>query len=1032
MRGDEDAWRVPDSWWGQVVPAWGFGPRAGAEFAVHECRLLLGADPDQLRDRLIHAVRLPDLLYELRRGTAALSEEEYRTLVAGLAAAREGTPPWQVRIAASVLAPGEQRWVDEDLAHDEPEFRDDGICERHLLGASITTVAQLRILVERFAFPSVGVQNGFALLYSALVRVGPEGGFVLGRLLEQSKQPDEMREHAHALAWLPTDEAFAQLLKHADRTAVTSAITAAVQRFPRRAMRMLNEAGGSSLIIRHLRFRHARANPELAAEFGCAPVNHRVAPVREVPAALRRTVIAPPGRRVRRVVLTGFHEPQPVSLAWLEGEREEWAAARFRRPQWANGDVRAAVDRELAGPHPNATRLAVLLACADGDIALEHLGTPPPALDYSRRDLASNDTVSVLTCILGRFDTDAVEFVLPVLRKNPAELGRALGALTGTEITRLMAGGLRRKAEREGALEWFDRHIGTAAADLIADALSDSAGERSRATAALRTLSADHRARIRSTALAFGPEVGAAITAIIGPEPPAPRASGLPEWFDPATLPPVFLRETRRALPDSAIIELGSLLASYERTARPLEVAMLLEAGESAEPIETVRPPAHSAQNNEPAGIPGIKSLVDSASLAEFAWALFEEWRLAEFPWQDDWVLTAVGLLGDDETADRIALYLHMWSSNSLDSFAVSWLDALVAIGTRGALRHLHRLSERAGMWACRDAARLRLEQVAARAQLTLEDLLDSLAPTFGFDAGGRLELDYGPRGFLVQLDDQLNLHTFDAVRPGHGPWSPGARRRAVPKPAADDSPTAGVAHRRYRTARKGMKRAVREQARRLESAMVRGRRWPVAAHRQTFGTHPLLARLARRVVWATYDDAGIPFRTFRIAEDGSYADVSDRAVSLPEPVRVGVAHPLDLGGAVPAWTEVFTDYEILQPFEQLARAVFPPASPEAADGVERFRDLTVSTGSLLRLCTRGWETQPDGGDAFGELFRPLDHGNQYARIVCEPGIPRRDPLSRPQQRIWVSMVGHFARLSPIEASELLRDLESLRVLTQP
>lgn len=54
--------------------------------------------------------------------------------------------------------------------------------------------------------------------------------------------------------------------------------------------------------------------------------------------------------------------------------------------------------------------------------------------------------------------------------------------------------------------------------------------------------------------------------------------------------------------------------------------------------------------------------------------------------------------------------------------------------------------------------------------------------------------------------------------------------------------------------------------------------------------------------------------------------------------------------------------------------------------------------------------------------------GDQCVRMICEPGIPLRDPLSRPWQRIWVSMTGGFARLDPVDASELLRDLGSLRV----
>ncbi|CAA9425712.1 MAG: hypothetical protein AVDCRST_MAG66-2944 [uncultured Pseudonocardia sp.] len=62
------------------------------------------------------------------------------------------------------------------------------------------------------------------------------------------------------------------------------------------------------------------------------------------------------------------------------------------------------------------------------------------------------------------------------------------------------------------------------------------------------------------------------------------------------------------------------------------------------------------------------------------------------------------------------------------------------------------------------------------------------------------------------------------------------------------------------------------------------------------------------------------------MAEDLTLAGCDDEPVTVPDDAVVGVAHPLHLDGAtLRAWSGVLSDYELLQPFDQLARGGVRP-----------------------------------------------------------------------------------------------------------
>jgi hypothetical protein len=222
---------------------------------------------------------------------------------------------------------------------------------------------------------------------------------------------------------------------------------------------------------------------------------------------------------------------------------------------------------------------------------------------------------------------------------------------------------------------------------------------------------------------------------------------------------------------------------------------------------------------------------------------------------------------------------------------------------------------------------------------------------------------------------------------------------------------------------------------------MTTGRRWTPGEFRAFFVRHPLVWHIARRLVWLA--EHGGETTAFRLAEDRTFAGVTDTAVALPDGAAVGIAHPLHLGDALDGWSAIFADYEITQPFPQLGRAVHALTEEEAAGGrLARFEGVTVPFGNVLGLERRGWQRGPvDSDGGIGCMVRPVAE-RRYVVVTLETGLYAGDVRASGDQTfeaVWIgadSAPEHFSHLSggagphrfaeldPVTASEVIADLE--------
>ncbi|MFB9193391.1 DUF4132 domain-containing protein [Actinomadura verrucosospora] len=946
----------------------------------------------------------------LRALLAAADDDVYAASVEALATRRR--TPMQ-RMVVSYLVPTRGDWVDEVRADPAivglPPFS----VHRWMLFCSLGEQEQ----ADPAVLPLGYYDRGTSVVATLVDGVDPSGAvpLVAGALEGQYTDTDAYRSLLDVLARLPVDEAFQALVDRISHRYVQPALIAAARAYPRRALRLLAPAARTPEAEDLLRA-HLLTHPELVEE----TLPELPEESRAVIGALRETTVRvpeasgdalpplladPPWTRPRTkaepVVVKDLASPGTRLIAWEPGERDAWTVDLHHMWRWVERlEWPAQVEKFRNGALPSHQQ-PVLFVEAPEDLVRPLLaGWEPPDPWY---------VGEWMRVVVARFELDALDPAVFAARRDPAGVGAVLLPFLSDEVARLMADWLvRLKQAGRTAQTWFRRHGPAAVPALVPPALGKAGAQRRAAEAALRFVADRHGAEaVVAAARVHGDRAADAVEALVTADPLDVLPAKIPQvgdWADVRLLPQILLRDRERALPDAAARHVLTMLAM----SRPAEVYP---------------------------GVRAVRDACDRESLAEFGWRLFRQWEAHGAPSKEGWALAQLGLTGDDETVRRLTPVIRAWPGDGGHAKAVTGLDVLAAIGTDVALTHLHGIAQRVKFKALRARAQEKIEEVAAGLELTAEQLADRLVPDFGLDADGTLTLDYGPRRFVVGFDEQLKPFVAD---------EDGARRKALPKPGAKDDPElAPAAAKAFSALKKDVRTVAADQLRRLEAAMVARRRWPAREFRELLAGHPLVRHLVRRLVWLASEGEEGDARTtaFRVAEDGTYADVDDETVEIAGTARVRVAHPVDLGGSLAAWSEVFADYEILQPFPQLGRPVHVLADGEGSDGrLERFEGLTVPVGKVLGLTSRGWDRgAPQDAGIEPWISRRLP-GGRHIVIDLDPGIAvgavdalpdqRLDAVGladRPEQR-WLGggTTGSFADLDPVTVSEILADLATL------
>ncbi|MEU5870999.1 DUF4132 domain-containing protein [Glycomyces sp. NPDC047369] len=859
--------------------------------------------------------------HRIRAMLAAASEEEYRVAVDTVAQFR--TDPQRI-VGAALLMPTEAAWVEAAV----PEMT--GYFERRRaddwMAWHIAADPRDYHLTQRRGLTNADERSLAPLIAGVGTAALPILTNQLDVWFERLSKPARTALMT-AIGLLPADEATAQLIDRLHRPGALPVAMATAERFPHRTLRAvalcaedadderLRRLGGLVGSSEAMRSALKDADPEVREAVGPLIATGDRAPEAD-PAALPPLLVSPPwkAKRPKPVVVAGLEPESVTAVVWAdEAEQHRWGT--LREEDGDGGFDEKEVQRLLARFEKNGKLDNPLLF-----LAWARIDAAETLLDHWNGHAEHVQPVE-LQRMLARFGARVADRILPLVKGRTAA-AEAIVPIRSLDAARLAAEWITKsKSLAPIAKQWLARHADAAPHLLVPDALGTDKPARKAATAALRYLIAEHGAEpVAAAAKAYGEAASTAIGALIATDPLDPLDATIPKqpaWAATALLPQVLLKGREAALPAEAVPHLLTVLA-----------------------LDSPEVPY--------AGVGAVAETCDAASLTAFSWAVFELWTAAGAPSKDSWAFTQLARFADDDTVARLEALVRRWPGQGQHKRAVAGLELLGAIGTESSLRALYSISRKVAFRPLKKEAGRQIELVAARLGLSPEQLADRLVPDFGL--GGGLVLDYGSRRFTVGFDERLVPYAIDGD---------GKRLARLPKPGKqDDAAVADDAYQRFAQLKRDVKKVAEEQVRRLERATAAQRTWTAPQFLDFFADHPLLRHLARRLVWeALTADAVL---AFRIAEDGTYANVEDEAIDLPEDARIRLAHPAALGDALAAWTEVLADYEVLQPFPQLGRPVLEFTAEELRTGrLERFTGRMISVGRLFALSKLGWRSGP-------------------------------------------------------------------------
>ncbi|TDH21009.1 DUF4132 domain-containing protein [Mycobacteroides franklinii] len=918
-----------------------------------------------------------DVALRLRERLTLVDDDEYRRAVHAIFSARISD---KTKCVAAFMFPTEAQWVFE--ACQEPI----GLIENRSRLELLTSVSSID-MVSELLFQNTGwdsfYQDYRRILPTLVDRFGPALVPVLDRILDGYLSKGRAGVVSEALACLPSDDAFATLLRHANKPGVRQSVELAMARFPMCAADQLarrDDPVSVELLAMHLALR-----PQLAARLpqGTAPVPSAGATTNA--AELPELLVSPPWTakrpKVKPVVLDELPAPPYAELSWTPDELEKLRNFAEHTP-WLG--PRTWGDLEADGKHGKLSGTDFQSILLSGPLELAH-------------KLIANRWIPLWSFSFGYWFPAALHRHGPELgglgallaEKEPESASAALGPLITREVAethaRWLAG--KRRLLAIAARAYFRRHGAAVAAMLVPAALGPLGALRDSAQLALRYLArTDSSTAVIESSRHYGDAAATAITEIVELDPLLvlpKRIPSVPDWAAGALLAPV-------TLTDGTPLPAASL---------NVIVVMLMM----------------SSPDNPYAGLTAISESCDTATLRALTWSLYEAWDRIGAPTRHSWAFDALAWFADDETVDRLNDIIRRWPGLGRSARVPHGLDVLANIGSDHALLTIYRISQRERSKPLKDKANAKIQEIALSRSLSAEQMADRLVPDLGLNDASALSLDYGSRVFTVQFDERLQPVVTNES---------GAALKALPKPGkGDDAARAEDSYRRFSALRRQVRTVAKEQLRRLEDAMIRERRWSVEEFESLFVSHPLLIHVVRRLLWATFSPTG-EISLFRVAEDRTLADDNDALTSLAPSHTVGIAHPLHSPEHMATWGRMFADYELLQPFPQISRPVIKATGQDLREQeLSRFAQATARTFSLTALSSRGWEIgEMIDGPARHQISRSAP-GGRMVDIWLSPGIPP-DPREIETQEISVRLDrGTFADAGLVFASEIITDV---------
>ncbi|ABC30072.1 uncharacterized conserved protein [Hahella chejuensis KCTC 2396] len=601
----------------------------------------------------------------------------------------------------------------------------------------------------------------------------------------------------------------------------------------------------------------------------------------------------------------------------------------------------------------------------------------------------------------------------------------ALIAVNAAEVAPVMLSLTKASKAPKMAKNWLDEHPQAAVTGLAHCIASHRSGAlRQDALAALRLMKRKGYADLMQQTAAHQPTLAETIDEVLNYEDPADNPltdAETPDWLQTGLTP------KSKAKPVDWI------------DANDLPPIIMAGRAFNAQHVAALLLTLKTADSQQAPFFQQLKEQTDGGCLDAFAWALFEAWLSEGAPSKEKWAMMAMGYLGGDESVMKLTPLIRKWPGESQHQRAVSGLEVLRLIGSKTALMQLSGISQKVKFKGVKSKAQEYMEQIAAEKGLTKAELEDMVIPDCGLDEKGRRVFDYGPRQFHFVLGSDLKPKLKD---------DSGKLRDNPPKPSAkDDAELANDSLQEWKLVKKQIRDMAKIQAERLEQAMVVGRRWKAEDFDALIARHPLMTHLARLLLWGGYQNGQLA-GTFRLTDEQDFADVNDDPLALDGFDEVGLVHPLHLTEEDKnAWGEMFSDYELLPPFQQLSRPVFALSEEELEQqSMSRFEKMKLPAPTLVfGLEKQGWargEAMDAGG--FDEHSKQFAAANVTAVVnyegVVGMGYIEADETLETTEIVFVKGMRQpsgygwdqkdkilpLKQVDPLVISEVIKDLNQL------
>jgi hypothetical protein len=357
-----------------------------------------------------------------------------------------------------------------------------------------------------------------------------------------------------------------------------------------------------------------------------------------------------------------------------------------------------------------------------------------------------------------------------------------------------------------------------------------------------------------------------------------------------------------------------------------------------------------------------------------------------------------------------------------LGNAAIHAFSLLPGLAGVGSLTRLRRRLKRPGEIKTVDKA---LAALAEARGVTPGELEEIGLPDYGFAADGTLAIAVGAATAVLAINEADALDVT---------WR-GANGQPLKGPPAEVKENHADGLKLFKAQLKEIGDTLKAQRLRLERLYLDEREWTLDDWRTRYRDAPLVARMARRLIWSFKLGerwvAGLP-------EGDVVRDASGGSLDLAVPdIRVRLWHPMQSdANHVLAWRQRLASLGVTQPFKQAHREIYvlTDAERETHSYSNRFAGHIVQQKQFRALCqARGWSCPAYGGWDPGDgrpMKRLRDLQVEFWVEPIEGALDQQDfqfPYLSTDQVRFANGEGEpipLERVPPVLFSELMRDAD--------